>query len=189
MSSNLRRYLKKNRKKLQQLSNVCFRVPERERPPKDNLAEFVDVEDRNWKGRERTSIRARPADLAMLAEIAEMMTQRGWMVWNFLEAGGKTIAGQFAVCINRKLNLVKIGFDDDFRFCSPGNLLMEKVIVQAIDSGAIEEVNMMADLAWHEKWQTVSRPLYNAVVYPRSALIRALARLGLLRAVHRGLGI
>lgn len=189
MSSNLRRYLKKNARKLEELPGVRFRVPEQERPPRECLTEFVDVENRNWKGRELSSVKARPADLGMLTDIAEAMTRRGWMVWNFLEADCKTIAGQYAVRVNRVLNLVKIGFDDDYGFCSPGNLLMDKVISRAIESGDVDEVNMMTDLDWHKKWQTIPRPLYNAVVYPRSPLISALARLGLLKSVHRGLRI
>ncbi len=189
MSSNLRRYLKKNGRRLEKLPDVRYRVREQERSLNECLTEFIEVENRNWKGSEQSSVKARPADLDMLTEIAQAMTRHGWMVWNFLEADGKTIAGQYAVLINRILNLVKIGFDDNYRFCSPGNLLMDRVISEAIESSDVDEVNMMTDLDWHHKWQTVPRPLFNAVVFPRSPLIGALARLGLLEYVHRGLKI
>jgi CelD/BcsL family acetyltransferase involved in cellulose biosynthesis len=105
---------------------------------------------------------------------AERFRDHGWMEWNFLETGEKTIGAHYAVRLNRTLFLLKIGYDEAYSACSPGNLLLEKTVEHVSKSGELDEINCVADCAWHRSWGMQNRRVYDLLFLPRIPLVTRL---------------
>ncbi len=191
LSSKFRQYLKRNTRKLDELAGVKFTIYDKNYPACENIARFLEVEHKNWKGQQSSSLKADPANAGLFADAAELFTASDMMHFNFLEAEGKTIAGQYAIRSNRSLYVHKIGYDEDYIACSPGNLLFNKVIEHACESGKLDELNFMSDSTWQSKWNIEKRPLYNLLVFPRKTAISSLLTLilqsGILRKLNKHL--
>lgn len=178
-STNFRRQLKRGGKKFDELPGGQFRCRDLLRTVSENFDRFERVEDAGWKGVSDSSLRAMPANLRLFRLAAERFNRLGWMEWNFLEAGDQTIAAHYAVRKGRVLYLLKIGYDEAFSGCSPGNLLLEKVVESACKSGALDEINCVADCAWHRNWNMKQRLLHDVIILPCLPLVgKWLARFG-----------
>lgn len=178
LSSSFRRQLKRGSKKLQELEGVLFHCRERARPPTENMRRFEEVEDAGWKGAESTSIKSVAGSSRFYTIAAERFQDAGWMEWNFLETKEKSIGAHYAVRIKRTLFLLKIGYDEAYSAYSPGNLLLEKTIEHASKAGDVDEINCVADAAWHKNWGMQKRLLYDLVILPKIPIIsRLLSRI------------
>lgn len=174
LSSKFRQYLNRNGRKLNEFENVNFAIHDKVLSPSENAAKFFEVEHKNWKGQRLSSLISEQSDSNLFNDAAESFAKYDMMHFNFLEAGGKAIAGQYAIRANRALYVLKIGYDEDYIACSPGNILFNKVIEQACDSGKFDELNFMSDSPWQSKWNIEKRPLYNLMVFPNKAGVSAL---------------
>jgi CelD/BcsL family acetyltransferase involved in cellulose biosynthesis len=174
LSHGFRRQLKRRGRKLEELKEARFLLRENSRSAEENLARLMEVEDSGWKGERNSSISSVRGDSALFLAAAERLAQTGWMEWNFLEADGKTAAAQFAMRINRTLYVLKIGYRDDYSFCTPGNLLFAKVIENSCEQGDVDEINCMAVCDWHKDWNVQSRTLYDLIVFPRIPVLSSL---------------
>ena len=177
LSAKFRQHLNRNTRKLNERENVKFMICDNESPAHENIERFLEVEHKNWKGKQASSLRADPANVRLFADAAELFAAHDMMHFNFLEADGKIIAGQYSIRSNRSLYVHKIGYDEDYVDFSPGNLLFSKTIEHACDSGKFDELNFMSDSQWHSKWNIEKRPLYNLLVFPEKAVISSLLAL------------
>lgn len=173
-SSNFRRQLKRGVRKLDELPDVRFLCPEQSRPSADNVRRFEDIEASGWKSESGFTIKAVEGSSSFYTLAAERFRDHGWMVWNFLETDGQTIGAHYAVSIKRTLFLLKISYDDRFSACSPGNLLLAKVIQLASETGELDEINCVADCAWHRNWNMNKRILHDLIILPKIPIISAL---------------
>lgn len=174
LSSNFRRQLKRGRKKLEEVEDVRFRCREETRSVEENMRRFEEVENAGWKGEVNSSIKADENNARLYAIAAERFRNHGWMEWNFLETGNKSIGAHYAVRIKRTLFLLKIGYDENYSACSPGNLLLEQIIENACLSGDVDEINCVAECAWHKNWAMKHRRLYELYLLPNVPVISAL---------------
>ncbi len=174
LSSNFRRQLKRGSKKLQELEEVMFHCRERSRSLIENMRRFEEVEDAGWKGAENTSIKSVAGSSRFYTIAAERFENEGWMEWNLIETKNKTIGAHYAVRIKRTLFLLKIGHDESYSLCSPGNLLLAKAIEHACRMGDVDEINCVADAAWHKNWGMQKRSLYDLFILPKIPIISPL---------------
>lgn len=174
LSSGFKRQLKRRTGKLDKLTDVRFLCREDKRSSVENMKRFEDAEDHGWKGGKKSSIKAVVANSRFLAIAAERFQNYGWMKWNFLEIEEKTIAAQYCIQINRTLYLIKIGYDEEYSFCTPGNLLFNKVIQNACENRNVDEINCVATCAWHKNWGMTKRLLYDLIILPQIPIMSAL---------------
>ncbi len=177
LSANLRRLIKRGTKKLEQLENVKFLLRENERPVEVNMAEFMDAEHANWKGETHGSIKSHPRHVAALTMAAEEFTKRGWMEWNFIEADNRTIAAHYSIRVNRIVYAIKIGFVDEYKFCSPGNLLFYKMIENSFTCNDVDEINLTADCHWHGQWGITPRQFYDCLIIPKLPIVSLIIKI------------
>lgn len=175
LSSNFRRQLKRGGKKLEELPEIAFLCRESARPPDENMRRFEEVEDKGWKGESGSSVKAAAGVSRLFTLAAERFHEHGWMEWNFLESAGTTIGAHYAVRIKRTLFLLKIAYDEAHSACSPGNLLIDKTIEHASRTGDVDEINCVADCAWHRNWAMQNRLLYDIVILPKIPVLSVLA--------------
>ena len=177
LSAKFRQYLNRNTRKLNELDNVKFIICDNNSLPCENIARFLEVENKNWKGQQSSSLKADQTNADLFADAADIFTAYDMMHFNFLEADGKIIAGQYSIRSNRSLFVHKIGYDEDYVDFSPGNLLFSKVMEHACESGKFDELNFMSDSPWHSKWNIEKRPLYNLLVFPDKVAVSSLIAL------------
>jgi Acetyltransferase (GNAT) domain len=177
LSSNLRRLIKRSTKKLNQQENVKFIMREDQRSVENNMKEFMEAEHANWKGESGGSIKSHPEHAAALLMAAEEFTKRGWMEWNFIEVDNQTIAAHYSIRVNRTVYAIKIGFADKYNFCSPGNLLLNKMIENSFACGDVDEINLTADCRWHAQWGITSQQFYDCLIIPQIPIVSAIIKL------------
>jgi len=97
--------------------------------------EAIAVEMSGWKRAAGTAIGADPVKQAFFRAYLRGECQAGRLRMAFLRIGAQAAAMQLAVVLNGRLWLYKIGYDEAFRSCSPGTLLMLHAIGSAADEG------------------------------------------------------
>lgn len=177
LSANFRKNLNKASRKLEELKDVHFCFCENNRSVQENTACFLEVENRGWKGRRETSIKNYPDSARMFETAAEELSRQGMMAFSFLEAGGKTIAAQYAMRSSRTMYCLKMGYDEDYAAYSPGNMLLLKIIEAACMSGEFDELNLISGAAILDKWNVRKRPLYHLIVFPDIPVLSRLLKL------------
>ena len=172
-SSNFKRQLKRGARKLDQVEDVHFLCRDDRRTASENVMRFEQIESSGWKGEQDFTIKAVEGSASFYTLAAERFHRYGWMEWNFLESGDRTIGVHYGVRIKRTLFLLKISYDDEFSACSPGNLLLEKVVQHACETRELDEINCVADCAWHKNWNMKSRQLHDLILLPGTPLMSA----------------
>ncbi len=173
-SSNFRRQLKRGARKLDEQANVRFSCRDDSRSDRDNVKRFEEIETSGWKGEEQFTLKAVEGSTGFFTLAAERFREQGWMEWNFIEIGDRTIAVHYAIRIKRTVFLLKICYDDEFSACSPGNLLLEKAVQHAIKAGDVDVINCVADCAWHKNWNMTRHELHDLFILPKIPVIPGL---------------
>jgi CelD/BcsL family acetyltransferase involved in cellulose biosynthesis len=173
LSKNFRGALRKARNKLNQEQDVQFvRVvrPEELPPAYD---EFLDVEASGWKSAAGSAIKSDEKRVAFYRALATGFGGFGASEINLLRVGGKCIAAQFCLKIDRCLYILKIGYDETRSKLAPGNMLLETVVRRALSEGEVDAVNLISDAAWHADWKPQSYLRHTAFVFNTSLRGRA----------------
>ncbi len=184
LNGKFRRELRRQARRLEERATVQYQLRNTSRSASGNLKRFMAVENSGWKGQKQTSIETLSGEPPLYRAAAEHFTARNWMEWNFLEADGQTIAGQYAVRLNRTLFLWKVGYREDYANCAPSHLLFDRVVENACHAGDVDTINFMARRTWLRVWNVTPYPLYNLLVYPREAPFETLIE----TAVKKGYG-
>ncbi len=149
--------------------------------------EAVAVEISGWKRAAGTAIASDPAKLAFFRAYLRSECEKGALRIAFMRIDGKPVAMQLAVAFNGRLWLYKIGFDEAYRKCSPGTLLMLHCLGEAARAG-LEAFELLGNAEpWiAELWTDQAMPCVSLRTYPLSlAGFAALGGDGLAWLGHR----
>lgn len=177
LSGNFRSNLNKATRKLGRLSGVKIKFLRGAEATHEDLERFTQVEDASWKGRAGTAIAQSPDLVAFYDTLTRNLAAAGWLEWHFVEADGKTIAGNLAIRCNDALVIWKLGYDDTYAKCSPGSLLFESLAEAVMSTDECSEIDLMTDMPWYDNWRMKKRAYFELRVYPRrpAALLFAFA--------------
>jgi len=164
LNKKFNKNLRRLERKLATLQDVKVDFLVEESATAKELARFMQVEAASWKGKGGTAISQSPSLVSFYSVLARRLAEQRWLEWHFLSAEGKTIAGHYAIRMNRSLVVFKIGFDDGYAPYSPGTVLFERMI---FDSGEIDEIDCLTDYDWNRNWQMEHRPYYSVSIFPR----------------------
>ncbi len=167
LSPKFKKELRRRNRRLNELEDINFLLRENKRSVNENIKRLLDIEAKGWKGRAKTCAKARKGDVDLHTIGIKRLNRYGWMEWDFLEVKNKTIAVFSSSRINSIIYGMKIGFDEDFSFYTPGNLLFMRMIQYAFDSGDVNEINCMSDMPWQKRWKMCKRPLFDLFIFPR----------------------
>ena len=159
---NLRRHFpRKHRARLRKAQVKLAEMPDVEvvriREP-DALAEayrrFLEVECSGWKGGtgECTAILLHKSLHDFYRDVVERFGKSGRFEINLLLIGDQTVAGQLCLIEDRTLCILKIGYDESYRQFSPGNILIEHVLREAIESNRYSEIDFISWAPWQRDW-------------------------------------
>ncbi len=167
LSSNFKNNLRKAKNKISRLPDVKTVFLSGAEATAKGLQLFLEVEASGWKGQGGSAILMSSSLSAFYGKIVERLAELGWLEWHFLQTQGKVIAGQFAAKMGSTLIVMKIGYDESYGWCSPGNYLFEHTVERAFASGDTDEIDCLTDMPWHRNWKMKQRDYHNLWIYPR----------------------
>jgi len=127
---------------------------------------FLALENSGWKGATGmgSAVHLNPATRGFYAEL---LAQRGpdfVPEVTLLLRGDTPIAAQFSVCVNHCKHVLKIGYHEAESRFSPGQVLMARV-VELAGGGALECINLVTDMPWHNTWRPSPKQAFRVVVF------------------------
>jgi len=172
-SSDLRRAFRKAEK----VGSVRTEILSPRREELDRLLDLAfAVEAKSWKGRVKTALAVDAVRGSFFRQYAEGACRDGILRVCFLRLGDKPVAMQLAVECNNSFWLLKIGYDEEFSHCSPGNLLLRDTIKYAADQWLDSYVFLGSVEPWTSVWTSFERQCVSLSVYPIN--VHGLAALG-----------
>jgi len=130
------------------------------------LAEAIDVETRGWKGRAGTSLLEDEQKAAFYKRYAELASAEGILRVAFLRIENKAVATQIAVETDGGFWFLKIGYDEEFKKCSPGNLLILETIKHAVAQNLERYEFLGKATGWTRTWTKTEHPAVRLRAYP-----------------------
>lgn len=135
---------------------------------KEHLEEFLLVERAGWKGRKGTAASSDESLKRFFLLYTEKAARLGILRICFLRIDGKAVASQLAVEYADRFWVLKIGYDEAWARCSPGNLLMHETIRYAFDQGLEAYEFLGTNEPWIQVWTEADHPHVSVRLYPRS---------------------
>lgn len=130
----------------------------------------IEVEARSWKSRTRTAVADNHVQMEFFRRYAQLASAEGIFRVAFMKIGTAIAAAQVCAECDDSFWLFKIGYDERFARCSPGQLLMLESIEKAALRGLkrYEFLGKAAD--WTRFWTSTERPRIRLNYYPRNAV-------------------
>ncbi|MBD3774306.1 MAG: GNAT family N-acetyltransferase [Rhodobacteraceae bacterium] len=173
--SDFRRY----RRRAEELGGVSLAMHSPDAAAFDALFdEAIAVELRSWKREAGSAIACNPDKEAFFRQYLRAASAAGQCRIAFMRIDGRPVAMQLAVVSGGHYWLYKIGYDEDFSRCSPGNLLMLHAVGEAVRAGLSAFEFMGEAEGWiAELWTRSQHPCVRLRTYPFSLVgMAALAR-------------
>lgn len=142
-----------------------------------SLEKFLELEASGWKGKGGTAIACSSGLKAFYRQLARRLADRGWLELHFLESKSKPIAGHFAVRFGSTLVIPKLAYDEAYSKFSPGSVLFERTIERAFGIGDCQEINMLSDTNWFNRWNMEWGGYCHACLFPRHPVPLFLGRM------------
>jgi CelD/BcsL family acetyltransferase involved in cellulose biosynthesis len=156
-------------------------------PSREELAPPLDeafrVEDAGWKGKAGSALARDRALGVFFRRYAAAACERGILRLFFMRIASRAVATVLAAECAGRLWTLKIGYDEEFRRCSPGSLLTRYTIAYAAGRGLRSYEFLGTAAWWTAQWTRDVRPCVSLRIYP--AHPKALAALAL-DALHWG---
>jgi len=172
LSASLRSDLRRARRRAERIGAVAFEMhtpasPDDLRPLWD---EVLRVEAAGWKGRSGTALRHHEALGAFFSAYARRSVERKELRIGLLEIGGVAAAAVVAVEAGNRLWLLKIGYDERFAAASPGMLVLEGSLTDAVGRALRSMEFLGTATPWTRRWTSAERPFAAVRVYPHTPL-------------------
>ena len=169
-SRNFRSNLNKARNKLAREKEVVFRSVTDQPDLASGFAEFLDIEVSGWKGSKGTgtAIKLHPDLIQFYQSLIDELGPSGAVMINSLKVGDRPIASQFCIKDEDTLYVLKLAYDEDWSRVAPGNMLLERVIQEGIQSKGFQYINLVGAPPWFKDWQPDSQSVYNIWLFNKT---------------------
>ncbi len=176
VSRNFRGNLRKARNRLAKRAEVEFLSARAPDTLQQYFPYFLEVEASGWKGASgtRSAIKLHPSLTAFYGQLLERFGNEKRCEINLLKVDGCVIAGQFALIVGQTMYILKIGYDEQYAECAPGNLLLSHVLDRLSTEDGVRHVNLITDAAWHTSWRPLRYQVFDCSCYSSSPMGRLL---------------
>lgn len=186
-SPRSQRDLRRKRRKAEALGTVSFDAHE---PDPDAVGPLLEraiaVEAASWKSRSRTALAVDETLRRFFAVYARLASEAGILRMFFLRIDDVPVAVQVAVVCDDAYWQLKMGYDEAYRDCSPGALLMLEVVRWSALQGLGTFEFLGKSAAWTRQYSEIERPNVRLRVYPLNPVSAAvLATDGIAVAARR----
>lgn len=167
ISSSRRSSLRRAYRRAAEAGTLTFEIVS---PGNDELdpyfEEVVSVEAAGWKEKVGTSMNANAALRNFFWYYAHATARMGILRLGFAKMNGTSIAVLMGVQYAQKFWVLKIGFDEQWAKCSPGNLLMHETIRWSFERGLRAFEFLGNEEIWIHIWTDLSHIYQSQSVYP-----------------------
>ena len=168
---NFKRNISRLERKAKKESTISFKQADISTPDTEEyLTEFIDIENDSWKGQNNSSIKSNQSFINYYQALSNNFKHPTPCVINFLKSDDTYIAGQFAILFNNRINLLKIGFRNEYSKIGPGNILLSHAINNCINDLKCHNINIITAPVWAKKCQNNSQNVYTYYVFNKSPL-------------------
>ncbi len=130
------------------------------------LEEAFAVEAASWKGETGTAMALDPLRGAFFRRYATAASELGIFRLCFLRIDGRAAAMQMAIELNGGFWLFKVGYDNQFARCSPGNLLLRETLHYAATRG-LQSLHFLGLVEhWTRQWTEEEMTCVDVRGYP-----------------------
>lgn len=158
-------------------------------PTTKDASQLVDlaseIEDRGWKGRKGSSLRQKDQLGRFFRVYASDVASKGALRLFFQSIGGRPVA--MAMCVQKydALWFLKIGYDEEYRRCSPGIIQLMNIVKYCCEHKISRIEHLGTFEPWLSPWTTYVRPHSTHVHYPPNARGATLLKDDLARLVAK----
>ena len=174
LQSKFKANCRRRRKKLEEKGQVRFERYEGGVDLDAKLEEGFALEQSGWKGQRGTAMAQDARTRGFYTELARESARSGRLTLYFLRLDDRAVAFQFGLTHAGRYLLLKPGYDEGLRECSPGQLLMEEVVRDCITRGVREFDFLGPDMVWKRDWTDQVRRHTWLYVFNDTAFARAL---------------
>ena len=132
------------------------------------LMDALRIEAASWKGRNGSALLSDPDRRRFFEQYAAIASEKGILRLCFMSIGGQPAATQLAVESGGGFWLLKVGYDETFARCSPGNLLMLETLRYAAHRALRSYEFLGSAEPWTEIWTDRIRPSVSVWAYPNN---------------------
>lgn len=161
---NLRRLWKKLREKGEVTTHFYCNISELH----DALEEFIEVESAGWKAESKTALKYNDGLRSFYRAIIDTFGQSGSCVIHTMKLDGRPIASQLSVISGKTYNMLKIGYDEEFKVIGPGALLLDETVSRFSKDEAIDTISFVTGSGWADKWDPEALYVKNHYIYNRT---------------------
>ncbi len=131
-----------------------------------SLGLAMAIEDKSWKARRGSSLAMNPRLASFFADYCTRSATSQRLRIFFLKAGNTPVATAICLETSSAIWFLKIGYDEEYADCSPGILLLTKIVEYCCDNriGKIEHLGAPAN--WLSPWTSYIRRHSTYIHYP-----------------------
>jgi CelD/BcsL family acetyltransferase involved in cellulose biosynthesis len=151
------------------------------------MDEVFRVEAAGWKAATGTALAVDSGLRSFYQQYAALAQKQGTLRICFFKIGGRAVAAQLAIETLDRFSLLKVGYDEEYARCSPGQLLTIETIRYAAERGLRSyDFNGKVE-RWTDLWTHEERRCCSIRAYPLSLRGCSALALGGWRAARRKL--
>ncbi|HKJ33513.1 MAG TPA: GNAT family N-acetyltransferase [Balneolales bacterium] len=169
ISSSRRSSLRRLQRLAEKKGKVKFEVIT---PNEENLEEYLNavfnIEAASWKGRTGTAMKFDPALSTFFRLYSQRAAKKGQLYFFFLKVDDELVAVQLNILHANRLWIFKIGHNEAWSWCSPGILLMHKVIKYCFDNRLRGCEFLGSNEPWLHIWANEFHSLVTYQIYNKS---------------------
>lgn len=181
LSKNHRKKMKQARRRLGELGEielVDFSLKNWERQMEAALA----IEHRSWKGEAGSSLNANPEIAAFFMELASELIGHNQFALQFLQLDGQPIAFDLGYIAKGRRASHKISFEPKYARMSPGQVLVQKQLEQAISNEQIQSFDTIGPVTeavkkWTDQSYTMGRIYVSTSHWASKLTVQAMGNL------------
>jgi len=168
LSTRLKSDLRRAQRKADSLGVVSYEIhtPKTEHEFLSLYENVMNTEAAGWKGRIGTALACNSVLNDFFRRYGIRAANRGILRLAFMRINSEVVAMQFAVVYDNRFWLLKIGYNEDYKICSPGNLLMLKTLCYAFENNFSSYEFLGASEAWTNRWTKLSRSTVRLLYFP-----------------------
>ncbi len=135
------------------------------------LADFLRIEASGWKGAAGcgSAITLHREVEAFYRDLTARFGAERRCSINLLRLDGRAIAAQYALIDGRRMNLLKIAYDEAYAAEAPGSRLLHEVLARCCESQEIAELSLVTGPPWAPgRWNPQVSDVWSACVFNAS---------------------
>jgi proline dehydrogenase len=168
LSTRMQSDLRRARRKASSIGELSFDMssPRSGDEFSEKFKILLEVEAAGWKRKSGTALALDIPKQAFFRTYGQRAAERGMLRVATLLIAQAPAAIQYAVEIANRYYLLKIGFDEKFAACSPGNLLMYEALKYTFEVGNQSFEFLGASDSWTDRWSNSKRNTVRIEVCP-----------------------